>query len=98
MLTELERADEAVRMERARTGQMRPRTLHALCEQAARLIPCEHCGQRPSRACQRPAGFHLARFAQARRRGLLTADEMAMVIWAAGDVFTAATIIRDGGR
>jgi hypothetical protein len=30
-------------VERALTGRQRPRTLHALCEQAARLLPCGQC-------------------------------------------------------
>jgi hypothetical protein len=101
VLTELERADEAARLQRARSGQLRPRTLHALCQQAARLLQCPGCGQKPGRACADAGGqdgYHLARFAQARRRGLLTADEMAMVLAAAGDVFTNATTIQDGGR
>jgi hypothetical protein len=95
-LTELERADEAARMARALIGQLRPRTLHAICEQSARLIPCPHCGARHSRTC--PGGYHLARFVEAYVAQLVTAEEMARVIQAAGDVFTLATIIRDGTR
>jgi len=101
VLTELERADEAARIKRALSGQLRPRTLYALCEQGPRLIQCPHCGQKPGRACTDAGGqdgYHLARFAQARRRGLITADEMTAMLAAAGDVFTAATIIRAGAR
>jgi hypothetical protein len=39
-LTELALADEAARMERARSGRQLPSTLRALCEQAAVLVPC----------------------------------------------------------
>lgn len=93
-----ELADEAARSGRARTGQQLPRTLHALCEQAARLVNCGHCWTGPGTPCDSPDGYHLARFARARRRGLLTVPEMSAVLMAAGPVFTDATIIRDGAR
>ena len=96
--TVAERADHSARTERACTGQQRPRTLHALCEQAAVLVPCGHCWARPGAACVTgPAGYHLARFGRARRRGLLTEAELAAVLDKAG-VFTNATVIRDGAR
>ena len=99
-LTDLERAREAARMERARTGQLRPRTLHALCEQGARLIPCTYCGQKPGRACSDTwglDGYHLRRFVGAIGRGLMTVGELPTVL-AGVDVFTLATVIRDGAR
>jgi hypothetical protein len=70
------------RMERALTGQQRPRTLHALIEQGARLVPCGHCWQRGGRPCtvSGPDGYHLARFMRAERRGLLTRVELARVV------------------
>jgi len=85
-------------MERARTGRQLPRTLHALCEQAAVLVPCGHCWAPRGALCATgPAGYHLARFGRARRRGLLTKAVLAAVLDEAG-AFTLATIIRDGAR
>ncbi|HCU96528.1 MAG TPA: hypothetical protein DHU96_28940 [Actinobacteria bacterium] len=87
-------------MSRAFTGRQLSRTLHALCEQGARLLPCGHCGQKPSRACTDAGGvdgYHLARFAAARRRGLITAAEMDAVLDAA-EVITNGTIVRDSAR
>jgi hypothetical protein len=95
--TAAELADEAARAERARTGQQLPRTLHALCEQAARLVNCGHCWARPGTPCDGLDGWHLARFARARKRGLLTAAEFASVTEGL-DVFTGGTLIRDGAR
>jgi hypothetical protein len=92
-----ELADEAARAERARTGQPLPRTLHALCEQAARLVNCGHCWARPGTPCEAPDGYHLARVARATRRGLMTVAEFATVT-APLDVFTDGTLIRDGDR
>ena len=87
-------------LERARTGQLRPGTLHALCEQAARLIPCTYCGQKPGRACSDTwslDGYHLRRFVGAIGRGLMTVGELPTVPGDL-DVFTAGTVIRDGAR
>jgi hypothetical protein len=95
--TPAEVADESARATRAQTGRQFPRTLHALCEQAARLLPCEHCGAAPGTPCDGPDGYHLARFAAARRRGLITAQEMDAVLDAAG-VITNGTIIEGGVR
>jgi hypothetical protein len=96
--TELERADETARMKRALTGQQRPRTLHALIEQGPRLIPCRQCGQRPGTPCDGWAGYHLGRFTDARDRSLITAGEITSTVLGGVDIFTASTIIRDGGR
>ena len=96
-LTEAERADEHARMERARTGRQRPRTLHAIIEQGPRLIECPYCDARPGQACRRPGGYHLARFIRCYIRGLITCGELPAVI-AGLDMFTGATIIRDGAR
>ena len=94
-----ELADETARIERAQAGQPRPRTMHALCEQAARLVNCGHCWARPGTPCvSGPDGYHLARFGRARRRGLLTGAELDTVLDAAGPVLTAGTIVRDGAR
>lgn len=94
-LSETERADEAARAERALAGQQRPRTLHAIIEQAARLVNCGQCWARPGTPCDGADGYHVARFCRASRKGLLTGQDMATVLAAAGDVFTNATIIRD---
>ena len=96
--TAAELADEADRAERARAGQQRPRTLHALCEQAAVLVPCGQCWAPRGTPCSRGAsgpGYHVARFAWARRRGLLAEAELADVFEAA-DVIANDTIVRDG--
>lgn len=84
-LTEAERAGE------------RPRTLHALCEQAARLIDCQHCGTMAGRPCRRPGGYHLHRFVRAYVRGLVRPEEFTVIL-SGLDVFTVASIVRDGSR
>jgi hypothetical protein len=94
-VTELELAGENARMKRALTGRQRPRTLHAVCEQSARLIPCTCCGQVAGRPCDGWGGYHLARFVRAYLRHLMTAAEWATVLGDL-DVFTSSTIIRDG--
>jgi hypothetical protein len=96
-LTEAERADEAARIERALSGQQRPRSLQAIIEQAARLVNCGQCWARPGTPCDGADGYHVARFCRASRKGLLTGQDMATVFETAG-VFTNATIIRDGAR
>jgi len=80
--TAAELADEAARIDRARTGTQLPRTLHALCQQGARLLPCPQCWQRPARPCtvSGTPGDHLARYQEALRRGLITSGELASVI------------------
>ena len=95
--TPAELDDVAARIERARTGQQLPRTLHALCEQAARLVNCGHCWARPGTPCVAPGGYHLARFARASVRGLMAADEFAVVL-GGRDVFDGGTLIVDGQR
>jgi hypothetical protein len=43
--------------------------------EAVRLVPCGHCWQpRPGEPCT-PAGDHFARWARARRKGLITAEQ-----------------------
>lgn len=95
--TAAELADEAARAERARTGRQHRRTLHALCEQAARMVECRYCGARPGTQCTRRGGYHLARFVRAFIQGRMAADEFAVVLGGL-DVFTEATVIRDGQR
>ena len=66
-------------------------------EQAARQATCGHCWASPGCPCEGTEGYHLARFARARRRGLLTEAEFADML-ADLDVFTDATVIRGGAR
>lgn len=70
--------------------------------QAARQAPCSHCcAALPGEPCLSAAGtagVHLARYAAARKAGLITAAAFAAAVAAAGDVFTGATVIRDGAR
>ncbi len=78
-------------------GTVRP--IAAVCADAE-LTGCGVCGAGPHIPCafaSGPAGsdgpgYHMARFAAARRAGLISEADMAAVIEAAG-VFTAATVI-----
>jgi hypothetical protein len=89
-------ADEAARIERALSGQQRPRTLHAMIAQGPVLLACGHCGTAPGRPCTRSGGCHLARFQDAERRGLITRAELVRVV---GDlvVIAAGAVVRDPG-
>jgi hypothetical protein len=95
--TTVERA-EVAKIERALSGRQLPRTLHALCEQTARLVTCE-CGTGPSAPCGIRGGrpvYHLSRFATARWEGLrITCAELDTVLDAASCVFTRRTLIHD---
>ena len=82
-----------------------PRSLHAICE-LTRLAVCDYCwADTLTQPCVFPSsgpdGLHISRFAAARRRGLITEADFAVVIEAAG-AFTNATIVYDqvlgGGR
>ena len=68
-----------------------------LARETARLIPCQ-CGARLGYTCDGKGGMHLARFAVARRSGLMGEERMAAVLAVAGDVFTDPTIIAAGAR
>ena len=84
----------------ARPSRQSPRTLHALCVQSAAVVPCPQCWAPGGTPCSRGAsglGYHVARFARARRRGLLAEAELATVLGGL-DAFTNATIVRDGAR
>lgn len=59
----------------------------------ARLCPCGHCWAPPGKPCG-PDGEHLARFARARRRGLLSGADVEAVLGAAPDAFAPGTLIR----
>lgn len=80
-----------------RTGPVR--SAHVLCEMA-RPVACGHCpASGPDEPCIRPGargaeGFHLARFAEARRRGLITSEEFGAMIWSLR-AFTNATVVYD---
>jgi hypothetical protein len=74
------------------------RSLHAICE-LTRLAACGQCGAGTlTRPCvsssSGPDGLHIARFAAALRRGLITEADFATVIEMAGG-FTNATIVYD---
>jgi hypothetical protein len=75
-----------------------PRSMHAICE-LIQLAACDCCrAAGPEWPCTSseggPDGFHIARFAAARGRGLITAADFAAVIQAAG-VFGNATVVYD---
>jgi hypothetical protein len=75
-----------------------PRTLHGICE-LARLAACTCCHATGLEwpcvgSGADPDGFHVARFAAARRRGLITAADMGVVLETAG-AFSNATVIFD---
>ena len=64
--------------------------MHDICE-ATRLVPCGYCWAGRGESCgftgtrARPLdGWHLARFARARRKGLISEAEMAVALDAAG--------------
>ncbi len=60
---------------------------------------CNHCAALPGDPCAGVEdGMHLGRYVWAYVRKLISVDEAAATIDAAGDVFTAATIIPDGAR
>jgi hypothetical protein len=75
-----------------------PRTLHGICE-LARLAACPLCHAIGLEwACVGPGtgpdGFHVARFAAAMRRGLITGADLMIVLETAG-AFSNATVIFD---
>jgi hypothetical protein len=66
------------------------RSRHELCE-AARLANCGHCWQVPGKPCT-PEGDHVARFARAMRRGLISGPELIAVLQPL-NTFTGATLV-----
>jgi hypothetical protein len=75
-----------------------PRSLHVICELTG-VAACGCCpADSPHWPCVSsgagPDGFHIARFAAALRRGLITGADFAAVVETAG-VFTNATIVYD---
>jgi hypothetical protein len=76
------------------------RSLHEICEDTRRG-QCGLCSAMPSEACAfsgtGPDGYHVARFAWAEARGLIsTADVAAVLETIAGRPFGNATVIYDG--
>ncbi len=53
---------------------------------------CGHCWAEPKIPCD-VDGMHLARFARARRCGILDGPDMLVVLDVAGDVFEPGTVI-----
>ena len=74
------------------------RSIHVICG-LTRMANCEHRWAAPQQPCVASRdgadGYHLARFARAARRGLLSAADMETVLAAAGSVFTAASVVYD---
>ena len=81
------------------------RSVHVICE-LARIVNCGRCWARPQQPCvagrDDTEGYHLARFARAERRGLISAADFDAVLTAAGErMFDGAAIVFDdmlGGR
>ena len=71
-----------------------PGPARSLAEIAADAMAanCGHCWAAPGEPCKAD-GMHLARFARARRRGLIDGPDMCVVLDAAGDVFEPRTVI-----
>jgi hypothetical protein len=77
------------------------RSLREICE-AARQANCGECWQVPGAPCsQDPDGDHVARFARAMRRGLISGAELIAVLQPLG-TFTGSTLVygqpADGAR
>ena len=75
-----------------------PRSLHSICDLAC-LANCGECWSPPQVPCLRASrgtrGFHVARFARAYRRGLLTAADLTAVLDDA-EVSGNSTVVYDG--
>ena len=73
------------------------RTMHDICE-AARLATCGECWSASQAPCLRgdhgTKGYHVAKFARARRRGLLSDSDL-MAVLDAAVVFGNSTVIYD---
>jgi hypothetical protein len=74
------------------------RGLHAICE-LARLVNCGECWAPPHVPCLRgdrgTSGYHVARFARARRRGLISGPDLTAILDDA-EVFSNSTVVYDG--
>lgn len=83
----------------SRPMQAAARSLHVICE-LTRLAACGSCPaaglDRPCvQSATEPDGLHVARFAEASRRGLITAADLEAVIRAAGTASAAAIVYDD---
>ena len=86
------------------TTAARPSAARSLTEvrEAARMANCGECWQVPGVPCSRdPEGDHVARFARAMRRGLISGPELIAVLQPL-NTFTGATLVygqpADGAR
>ena len=77
------------------TAPVTSKTMHSVCELAC-LVNCGECWSIPHVPCMpgRTPGFHVARFARARRRGLLSAADLTAVLEDI-EVFSNSTVIYD---
>lgn len=69
------------------------RTLSGICADALHAT-CGHCWSIPGQPCVTvdPGGFHIARFARAMRRGLIS-DQDFLAVAEVAVVFTDATVV-----
>jgi len=81
--------------ERGTPVPARDRRPLALIAAAALDYLCEICWSAPGEPCDAD-GMHLCRLARARRRGAISAADMAVVLDAAPDVFEPSTVIPAG--
>ena len=67
--------------------------------EAALSANCGFCWSPPGEPCvtQHPAGMHVARYARAMRKGLLTSADLALVLDEVG-VFTEASVLYEAGQ
>jgi hypothetical protein len=76
------------------------RSLHAVFELVL-VRACPACGAPPGQPCAFSAagagadGAHLARFADARRTGLISEADMTVVLAATAPAFTGSTVVYD---
>jgi len=73
------------------------RSLHSVCELAC-LVNCGECWASPHIPClhgtRGTQGYHVARLARARRRGLISAPDLAAVLDDV-EVFANSTVVYD---
>jgi lipoate synthase len=79
------------------TAVAAPRSIHSICE-LARLANCGECWAPPQVPCLRGSkgtrGYHVARFARARRRGLISPEDL-MAVLDDVEVFANSTVVYD---
>lgn len=75
-----------------------PRSPEVLIQHVRTIVQCPHCGAQAGNRCGiHGRGIHLGRFIHALVLRKITVEEIAVVLGDL-DVFTNATIIRDGAR